>query len=88
MGEWIPVKDRMPEEHDSVFAKYYGTPEWAVGMFKKVSDPVLAVIVYNNGEKKVHEMMTQDGGFSQNGIWNMREVTHWMPLPEPPEVTD
>ena len=25
---WISVEERLPEEHDSLFAKYYGTPGW------------------------------------------------------------
>ena len=24
--QWIPVSERLPEEHDSMFAKWYGTP--------------------------------------------------------------
>lgn len=29
VGEWIPVSERLPEEHDSIFAKLYGTDKWS-----------------------------------------------------------
>lgn len=32
---WIPVNERMPEEHNSIFAKFKGTDNWKKGMFKK-----------------------------------------------------
>lgn len=32
---WIPVKERLPEEHDSIFAKFKGTDNWKRGMFEK-----------------------------------------------------
>lgn len=25
---WIPVSERLPEEHDSIFAKFKGTDNW------------------------------------------------------------
>ncbi|MBC8612093.1 DUF551 domain-containing protein [Massilimaliae timonensis] len=64
-GEWISVKDRLPE-------------------------PFISVLCYMPGEQPfptVHE-----GFVSNNGIWHSNyfnrepgEVTHWMPLPQPPE---
>ena len=33
---WISAEERLPEEHDSLFAKYYGTPGWRSGMFRNV----------------------------------------------------
>ena len=32
---WIPVSERLPEEHDSIFAKFKGTDNWKRGMFEK-----------------------------------------------------
>lgn len=32
---WIPVSERLPEEHDSIFMRFYGTEKWKEGMFKK-----------------------------------------------------
>ena len=29
-AEWITVTERLPEEHDSLFAKFKGTPQWSV----------------------------------------------------------
>lgn len=50
---WIPVSERLPEEHDSIFMRFYGTEKWKEGMFKKVSDEVNVTIEYVNGSKKV-----------------------------------
>lgn len=32
---WTPVSERLPEEHDSIFAKLKGTDNWKRGMFEK-----------------------------------------------------
>ena len=37
---WIPVTEKMPEEHDTMFAKYWGTDRWNKYMFRKRSDMV------------------------------------------------
>ena len=41
--DWISVKDDMPKEEDSVFARCYGTTRWTNGMFRKVSSGLYAV---------------------------------------------
>lgn len=41
---WIPVNERMPEEHNSIFAKFKGTDNWKKGMFKKTSKYVIAIL--------------------------------------------
>lgn len=38
--EWISVKTTMPEEHDSMFAKFYKTPKWLPAMFRTTSHNV------------------------------------------------
>lgn len=47
--EWIPVTKKMPEEHDSIFAKLKGTDEWKPAMFEKISKNVLATVEYDDG---------------------------------------
>ena len=35
---WIPVTEKMPEEHNSIFAKWKGTEHWSDAMFEKRSN--------------------------------------------------
>lgn len=65
MGEWISVKDRLPEQF-------------------------VSVIVYMPNEKPfptVHEGYLADNGkwYSAHCMRGIKEITHWMPLPEPPK---
>lgn len=64
-GEWINIEDRMPEEHDSIFANLYGTDEWNDAMFRKTSDDVNVVWEYDNGTRVVKIMCTEDGEFRE-----------------------
>lgn len=80
---WIPVAERMPEEHDSIFAKFHGTNRWEMGMFKSVSDWVLATVVYQDGKSVVRELRTTDGGWALGHAYGVKAVTHWRPMPEP-----
>ena len=45
----IPVTERLPEEHDSLFTKLKGTDEWKKEMFASVSDDVLVTIEREDG---------------------------------------
>ena len=36
--EWIPISERLPEEHDSVFAKLYGTDKWRSELWRTTSN--------------------------------------------------
>jgi hypothetical protein len=51
-------------------------------MFKTVSDWVLAVVVFEDGTSVVKEMRTADGEWSLSRTYGVKEVTHWMPMPE------
>ena len=82
--DWISVEDRLPEEHDSIFAKAYGTKRWADGMFRTISDEVLACVAFEDGHKVTMTLRTHDGAWALSSI-HRGHVTHWMPLPEPPE---
>jgi len=85
MSKWIPVSESMPEEHDSIFAKYIGTDKWSRYMFAKISDRVLVTRLYPDGSKLVRESHTIDGGqwTSKSRLDDKSTVVAWMPLPEP-----
>ena len=80
---WIPVSERLPEEHDSIFAKFKGTDNWKRGMFEKTSKYVIATVVFDDGTVLVEQVHTTDG------IWRTDKkvlggtVFAWMDYPEP-----
>lgn len=82
---WIPVEERLPEEHNSMFAKYYGTSQWSNVMWKQRSDKVNVIYELEDGTRKVTTSYTLDG------IWKLekeyrilkKKVVAWQPLPEP-----
>ena len=76
MGEWISVEDRLPEDrgHYLVMLETDGN----IGF--EVHEHLIRIIYFGSTgwrlpqhyPKWIHEALKQ-------------EVTHWMPLPEPPE---
>lgn len=80
---WIPVSQRLPEEHDSIFAKFKGTDNWKRGMFEKTSKYVIATVAFDDGTVLVEQAHTTDG------IWRTDKkvlggtVVAWMEYPEP-----
>lgn len=83
---WTSVKDRLPEEHPSMFYQLYGTEKWNRAMWRTESDRVLVTIKFPDGTRTV------DKGKLQNGAWRTgvspvlpQEVTHWALWPEPPK---
>lgn len=82
-NSWIPVSERLPEEHDSIFAKFKGTDNWKRGMFEKTSKYVIAIVVFDDGTALVEQAHTTDG------IWRTDKkvlggtVVAWMDYPEP-----
>lgn len=89
VGGWISVKDRLPEEHPSIFASLYGTEKWANGMWRNESDRVLVTIVFPDGTRTVDKGKLQDGTW-KTGVSPVlpQEVTHWMPFPQAPKEED
>lgn len=87
--QWISVEDGLPQEHDTIFAKLYGTDKWRNDMFVKVSDDVRVVKVFRDGTKRVHHDHTVDGRWEseRKGLDVYGHVTHWMPNPELPFCT-
>lgn len=82
VGEWIPVTERMPEEHDSIFAKLYGTDKWDSKLHRTVSNRVLVTIKYDDGTRIVKESHTYDGKWRDEKRCINCKVEAWMPMPE------
>lgn len=70
---WIPVPERLPE------LQSWGASTVVLGLIKSENAPSL---------NKLHDLTLCV--YCDNGIWSMpgryAAITHWMPLPEPPEV--
>lgn len=83
--EWIPVSERLPDEHDSVFAKSYGTDKWNDAFWRTKSKEVLVTIEYEDGTRIVKSSHTTDGKWEVEKRFKLRKckVVAWMPLPKP-----
>lgn len=82
---WVKCSDRMPEEHDSIFAKLKGTDKWRSAMFEKSSEDVRIVEVFEDGTRRVYHSHTIDGKWDIEKQPIKRTVTHWMPNPKLPK---
>ena len=84
---WISVSDRLPPERDTIFADLYGTGKWKEGMFRKISDDVRVVCVFDDGSRRVWHDHTVDGKWDceRFGKKPHRRITHWMENPALPE---
>lgn len=81
-GGWIPCSERLPEEHDSIFAKFKGAEEWDSAMFEKISDDVNVTVEFENGKRKTKTLHTIDGKWSEGHRGVKFKVVAWQPLPE------
>lgn len=70
---WIPVEERLPE------LQSWGASTVVLGLIKSENAPSL---------NKLYDLTLCV--YCDNGIWSMPgryvAITHWMPLPQPPEV--
>ena len=85
LSRWIPVTERLPEEHDSIFAKLKGTEKWKKGMFTKVSDNVSVTIKREDDEPEIYTTAkTIDGEWKNDFLraFSSAKVIAWMPFPE------
>lgn len=82
-SQWISVNDDLPKEHDSIFANH---THLSKHMWAKESDNVIVYVRFPDGTGRSTEGRLQDGKWWTR-VSPMLEpvVTHWMPLPEPPE---
>ena len=71
MSEWIDVKDRLPEKFTSVLCHCKSTCR---------EGECATIGSFDNGF-----WFLQDGVGRQSFPHHYWEVTHWMPLPEPPK---
>ena len=83
--EWIPVSERLPDEHDSIFARLYGTDKWNDAFWRTKSKEVLVTIEYEDGTRIVKSSHTTDGKWALEKIATLNEfkVVAWIPFPEP-----
>lgn len=78
---WIPVTERLPEDRASVLCHYNG-----------VFGQITRIARFANCLESVNQYVFYDvkrSGFyiydSEIGYYEVNDVTHWMPLPEPPK---
>lgn len=83
--EWIPVSERLPEEHDSIFAKLYGTDKWSNALWRTQSKEVLVTIEYEDGVRTVKSSHTTDGKWviEKRAKFSKCKVVAWMSFPKP-----
>lgn len=83
--EWIPVTERLPEEYESDFAKYYGTDQWNNTLWRAKSKEVLVCFEYVDGSRSVRSSFTMDGKWNieRKRVLHDLKVIAWMPMPEP-----
>ena len=72
-SEWIPVSERLPEGRQDVLGWQTWVPNehWSEGVF------VCHRWDHDTAYLKAGEWFSEEGK-----LWN---ITHWMPLPEPPK---
>lgn len=86
--EWIPISERLPEEHDSIFAKLYGTDKWDSKLHRTVSNRVLVTVQCDDGTRFVKESHTRDGEWADEKKCINCKVVAWMELPSPYKEQD
>lgn len=86
--EWIPVSERLPKEHDSIFTKLYGTDKWDSKLHRTVSNRVLVTVEYDDGTRIVKESYTRDGEWKDEKKIINCKVVAWMEMPEPYKEKD
>ena len=84
-NEWIKCSDEMPEEQETIFAKFKGTDKWSPAMFAQSSEDVRVVVVFADGTRRVSHSHTIDGKWECEKSPLKRTVTHWMPNPKLPK---
>jgi len=76
MNKWIKVEDRMPDKRKAVLVYAPGMNEPICMMYY---DP-------DSDSADLGEWVSEPSGPGRGGWYSMsaNDVTHWMPLPEPP----
>lgn len=81
--KWIPVSERLPEEHESMFARFYGSERWNRSMWLRQSDRVIVTSELADGTRITETARTRDGEWKPDHAILKREIVAWMPLPKP-----
>ncbi len=86
-GKWISVKESLPPEKETIFAKFKGTDQWSPAMFATSSEDVRVVVQFEDGTRKVWHDNTMDGKWKceRDNVYPKRTVICWMPNPELPK---
>lgn len=79
---WILVEDGLPEERNSMFAKWKGTDKWSESMFEKISSDVNVTVEYEDGTRQTITAHTLDGKWVLPNRVVKQKVIAWRPLPE------
>ena len=69
--EWIPVKDKLPDQNEEVLVIVNGKPQKNITL-----NCAYELAEYDPHEGWIMEMWPE---------WEGAVVTHWMPLPDPPK---
>lgn len=70
-GRWIPVEERLPERDDCVAVCVSGKPQTNITLQNAVE-----LATFSGKEGWILECWPE---------WESADVTHWMPLPQPPK---
>ena len=83
--EWIPVSKKLPDEHDSIFAKLYETDVVNDMLWRTRSKEVLVTVEFEYGIRSITSSYTTDDKWEIEKRVKFRKckVVAWMPLPEP-----
>ena len=85
LGRWTPVTEKMPEEKDTMFAKFWGTDKWNEYMFRKRSDLVEVTVELEDGTRYTDASRTRDGKWDieMNHGAVKKKVVAWKPMSAP-----
>lgn len=91
VNSWIPCSERMPENADDPGAfcpKYYVNTRYGVteGWYNPDFDVWFVLIWYYTRRFLDHEISLERGDVPKVCAMMKSDVTHWMPLPAPPET--
>ena len=92
MTEWISVEDAMPEPCTQVIVTWVNHKPAPYYMQIKDKPFVSTAVWYADSwywwNERVEDLLAEYGERGGCPVDRAIEITHWMPLPEPPEVIE